>query len=60
MVRMFLQWTANAGISACVLFVDVVSAFDALVREHLFDQQQLDADAVRMLQRLGVGRRGDG
>eukprot|EP00969_Alexandrium_andersonii_P338795 14973826-Alexandrium_andersonii.AAC.1 len=55
MVRMFQQWTSTLGVSSCVLFIDVVGAFDAVVREQLFEQEVLDSDVAGMLRRLGFG-----
>ena len=55
LVKQFWSWTVFACLSAGLTFVDVVGAFDAVIRKLLFDTEILDESVAMALRALGFG-----
>ena len=53
--RQFFELARFQGSSAACLFVDVIGAFDAVVRELMFSEEHLDTQVIQALQALSFG-----
>jgi len=55
LTRSFYMYTKVAGLSACCIYLDVVGAFDAMIRELLFGGDISDNVVIHLMQLFDLG-----